>query len=533
MLRKVELSFEFAAIILIFLAGLLMVAFTIYQFSGYITLQVDLLSFSESTFVNDILKLRMRLPIYNSPLDNESYPYVPGTQILTFALASIFGQGGSIPFYRVIQFFFVIGAAAITASFTDMLVRISGVPPKKYRYRPIWISIFFLFLLLVATDQQFNLYTHSLHNDGLALLISAAAFWLMVRFIHKPSTGLLFTMALLPSLGFLVKQNQLLWMGVFLLFLIAIKLSNTNPELTWRKIVLFVVVSLTLFGVTLGLCYLIWGEYFRYWIFTALGSKTISIFRSIINFFRAGIYTSMALFAVWVLVLKKFNKTILILWLVWLLIFGIQVFTSGIGFQANHMGPGVLFATAWFLVGFVKIWPSAEIVNPLWSERAQQFAAAAIFILLFCGMGFFRKPVNPIPDDFNRYISQIEDEFRDLPADKVLMDTGTWIYARNNVLMKDRSAPVSIHVGSNQPEINHDMLRMTIERIKNKQYQKILARQIDTGETWYDFQDRGSGVKAAILENYHEVNRILEVKGIQEWWPLHLISEIVVLEPNP
>ena len=112
------------------------------------------------------------------------------------------------------------------------------------------------------------------------------------------------------------------------------------------------------------------------------------------------------------------------------------------------------------------------------------------------------------------------------------MDTGTWIYFRENVLMKDRSATISIHVGSNQPEISHEMLSETIERIEIKTYDKILARKLDTGDTWYDFQDRGSGVKDAILENYHIVRRIPAVQGIQDWWPLHLIEEILVLEPN-
>jgi hypothetical protein len=138
-----------------------------------------------------------------------------------------------------------------------------------------------------------------------------------------------------------------------------------------------------------------------------------------------------------------------------------------------------------------------------------------------------------VPADFDRYITQIEAEYNGLQTDQVLMDFGSWIYLRDNVVMKDRSASVSLHVGINQPVINYPMLADTIGRIENKTYKKILARQIDTGETAYDFQDRGSGVKAAILSNYHEVRRISAVEGIRTWWPIHLISEIVVLEPNP
>jgi hypothetical protein len=137
-----------------------------------------------------------------------------------------------------------------------------------------------------------------------------------------------------------------------------------------------------------------------------------------------------------------------------------------------------------------------------------------------------------VPPDFFRYVSDIEKEFQGLPAEAVLMDTGTWVYLRENTLMRDRSAPVSLHVGKNQPEINHAVLSATIRRIEQKTYAKILARQLDTGHTWYDFQDRGSGVKAAILANYHEIRRIPGVQGITHWWPEHLVADILVLIPS-
>jgi hypothetical protein len=197
------------------------------------------------------------------------------------------------------------------------------------------------------------------------------------------------------------------------------------------------------------------------------------------------------------------------------------------------MGPGIVLAGSWFFVAILKIWPREDKLTSRWSALTQETVIAAAIILLFAGVGLIREPYNPVPADFDRYISQIEAEFESVPSDQVLMDFGSWIYLQDDVVMKDRSASVSLHVGINQPEINHAMLADTIERIENKSYTRILARQIDTGETAYDFQDRGSGVKAAILENYHEVRRIPAVAGIRTWWPLHLVSEIVVLEPNP
>ncbi|MCI0591219.1 MAG: hypothetical protein L0Y67_06415 [Gammaproteobacteria bacterium] len=138
-------------------------------------------------------------------------------------------------------------------------------------------------------------------------------------------------------------------------------------------------------------------------------------------------------------------------------------------------------------------------------------------ILLFGALGFVWEPLHPVPPDFFRYVANIEKEFQGLAPEKVLMDYGTWVYLRENILIKDRGVAVAVHVGKNQVQINHAMLAATIKRIKEKTYDKILARELDTGNSAYDFQDRGSGVKAAILENYHEVRRIPGVQGIERW----------------
>ena len=71
----------------------------------------------------------------------------------------------------------------------------------------------------------------------------------------------------------------------------------------------------------------------------------------------------------------------------------------------------------------------------------------------------------------------------------------------------------------------------TIARIESKQYRRILARELDTPRTAYDFQNRGSGVKDAIFENYRVVRRIPGV-DVNRWWPRHMIAEILVLEPR-
>jgi hypothetical protein len=195
------------------------------------------------------------------------------------------------------------------------------------------------------------------------------------------------------------------------------------------------------------------------------------------------------------------------------------------------MGPGIVLAGCWSLVALVRVWPRRSPSAPVWRYPVEQAGAAALVVLVLSGMGLLREPGPSVPGDLDRYIAEVEREFSDLPAEQVLMDVGSWIYLREGVLMKDRSAPVSLHVGANQPDVNRAALAETIGRIESRQYRRILARELDTPRTAYDFQDRGSGVKDAMLEHYRIVRRIPGV-DVNRWWPRHMIAEIVVLEPK-
>jgi hypothetical protein len=505
--------------------GIFLLVTTVYQLTGYLRLPVDLLSFSESPYVNDILKLRLGVPIYSRPEDNDSYPYTPGSQILTYLIAAGCGQGESISFYRLVQFLYVILASLVAVSLCDLLAR-GLLSAWEYRYRPLWVTVWVPFLFLLATEPRFNLYTHSLHNDGLALLVSVAAFWLIVRHSFAPRPWLLAAMTVLPALGFLVKQNQLMWAGVFLFYLLTVK------GVSWRQFVLVVLGQVGLVMAVIGACYLLWGEPFVYWIFRGLGDKQVSVLRSIQHLLQAGMYVLMGLAAAWVIVLRDSSRKALILWTCWLIVFGIEAYTSGIGYVSNHLGPGVVLAGCWLFVALVRVWPTAANAASRGERRLREMMAAAGIILLFGALGLVREPVNPVPADFSRYVAAIEAEFHGADPAKVLLDNGTWIYFRHNILMKDRSAPVSLHVGKNQPQINHAMLAATIRRIEDQTYDKILAHQLDTDQSAYDFQDRGSGVKAAMLTHYQIVRRIPGVRGIQHWWPKHMVADIVVLVPR-
>ncbi|MGH7766847.1 MAG: hypothetical protein ACREQP_05285, partial [Candidatus Binatia bacterium] len=385
-----------------------------------------------------------------------------------------------------------------------------------------WLPVFFL----LATEPRFNEFNHSLHNDGLALLLSVSAFWLIVKHSISPRPWVLALMIVLPALGFMVKQSQVAWGGMFFIYLLAAE------NVSWRQLWCFTFCSAILVAVTVAACYWLWGDLFLFWAFTALQQKSVSLLRSVLHLLQGGMYALMGVFGGWMLVSGNTSRTAKVLWLCWLLLFSIEVYTSGLGWNANHLGPGIMIAASWFFPAVVKVWPTAEQAGSWWERNSKQAVAVSAVVLFLGGLGLVRLPRNPVPSDFFRYVDDIEKEFVGFRPEKVLMDTGNWIYLKERIVMKDRSETVGIWVGMNQ-KINHDLLAETIKRIEKRTYDKILARQLDTVFSPYTWLGRDFGIKEAIFANYHTVGRIPAVRGIQTWWPKYLVSEILVLVPKP
>jgi hypothetical protein len=213
----------------------------------------------------------------------------------------------------------------------------------------------------------------------------------------------------------------------------------------------------------------------------------------------------------------------------------IELYTSGVAWPPTHLGPGILSATCLFLVALVRIWPKRDFSAPLAGHYLRETVLGLTLVCMLGAMGHVRPPIDPVPEGVARQIAAVEDEFRDMDPTRVLMDDGSWIYLRENIVMRDRSTPVALRAGKNQPEIDHAHLSATLERIRNRQYDKIIARHLggDSWSTWYDFQDRGTGVKDAILENYQVTRRIPAVQGIHNrFWMEGLTAEIWVFTPK-
>ncbi len=69
---------------------------------------------------------------------------------------------------------------------------------------------------------------------------------------------------------------------------------------------------------------------------------------------------------------------------------------------------------------------------------------------------------------------------------------------------------------------------MTVQRIRQHYYDKILARRREEGQFLYRFDQ----IRQALAENYREVRRIPSPGAPADWLYVHLLDEISVMEPN-
>ena len=206
------------ALIILASIGVLLVSIYLYRVSSYIKFPADILLWSESDFVNDILKFRAGYPIYTEQVNNESFIYTPGSQMMTYLLAWLFGAPTSIPLYRFIQIIYALLASIISLICCRKLIGISQSDRGLIKWS-LWGLVCLPILFLLATNSLTNPYVHNLHNDALALLISMTAYWLLLEYISTKEKWVLALMAIIPAAGFLVKQSLAIWAPIYLGYL--------------------------------------------------------------------------------------------------------------------------------------------------------------------------------------------------------------------------------------------------------------------------------------------------------------------------
>jgi hypothetical protein len=508
-------------------ACVVLLSIYLFQAIGIINFPADFVIWSESDFLNMILMLRTGHPLYTAQINNESSIYTPGSQVLTYAIARFLGYSTSISMFRMIQVGFTVLSALIAVLCCIELMRLTFTNVQD-RGKVLWGFLMAPLLFLMATNSITNPFVEDLHNDSLAQLISVAAYWFLLLYISKRSGWVLGLMALVPAVGFLVKQSLVIWAPLYICYLFLFDSTRS-----WRRIAIFTLVAFGAIGLAILICYLLWGNYFIYWTISVLGNHPRSLLRSFQHLLDGWAYYMIGFVSGYILLQGKNFKQLLGAWLVWLGFFLVLTETSGIAWMTNHMGPGSLIAGVWFVPALIKIWPKGVRFS-LESFKLQSLVKVGMLVpavgLLLNGLGTIRIPIQILPDDANRYVNQIEAEFQGEPVNRVLLDVGSWIYFKNNVVMKDRATSM----GDRGYAGNGDFSGM-LQRIQDKYYVKILVRNLNSPDFWYDsyLWSKSSGVHQALLDNYHVIRTIDAVSGPEmPNGPPYLFDQISVLVPN-
>jgi hypothetical protein len=361
----------------------------------------------------------------------------------------------------------------------------------------------------------------------LAQLVAITAYYFLLKYGETRGTGALAAMVVLVPIGLMVKQNLAIWAVWFAGFLLLCG--------SWKQLWLFLSAVAVLVSATLAACYLIWGTPFFYWNFYVLLHHHISPLRTFQHILTAWPYFAAGLLGGAAILQRRYSKVLLGAWLVWMAVIGSGAYTSGVAWMLNHIGPGCLIAGVWFLAGLASVWDrTVETVGKAglqeWIRCAAVTGSVALF---FSGLGVVRIPVRQVPVDAYRYVGQIEHEFEGQPANRVLLDAGSWVYMKDRVIMGDRAAGIGERGYSRTADFSG-----ILSRISSKHYSKILLRGFHDADFVYDYYlwSESSGIRRALLENYRETGKIPAAQGTPyapNWaQDPYYFGDITILEPK-
>jgi hypothetical protein len=519
----------YLSLVFCLLLSALLVLFYFYQIKPYVFLPADILMWGETNFVGDIIKLRIGAPFYTDPADSNSGIYSFAAPLVTYAISWVIHKPTSIAAWRIIQLGFAVCSALIATICCRTLHNLAHVN-HRIPFPKTWLSVTFFAMFLAATAPKANSFAHCLHTEAMALLVSTFSFWTILYYLKCPSWKRIILMAGCPVLGFLTKQVLLSWSVVMLVFLLFY-----NPK-DVKRLALFVVSAAVFFGIAIGLCYFLWGDNFIFWTFKVMGGNrkglslstegfNVSLARSLDHTIRLWPEIAMGLAGGWLILRGKENICRLgPLWIGWGFLIALEAFSSGVGWGVLwHFGPGILIGWIWLFSALPRFWSfesrTTESDFPIllsWSRALLGIAGILAFFSVMHVVPTANKAEArywkrlPSPDIY-RYISEIENEFEGIPANKVLLDIGNWVYLRHDVLAKDRAISLA-----DQPigGIYENFDRM-LGRIRSRSYEKILVHDLHSPFFLYDwvYWERSSGVKRALLDHYSEVRIIPGANG--------------------
>ncbi len=460
---------------------------------------------------------------------------------MTYALAWAFGAPNSVPAYRLIQLLYALGAAVAAAGGFVRLMQLSGAT-RFDEDRGLWGAMALPFFFLVATNSISNPFAHNLHNDGLTQLLAAVSYWLLLEYAVTRRAYLLALMAAMPAAGFMVKQSLAIWAPLYCVYLLLF-----DAPRSLARVATFAAVSFGVLAAVAGGCYAYWGEPFWYWTVAVMGSYRVPVLRSVQHGLVVWAFYAIGLAAGLVFLRGAAARKLAGPWVLWLSFLGAETYTSGLNVTVNHMGPGCLIASIWFLAAAARLWSADRSLAGRAPQGLTSWAragfAAGLMAMVYAGLGVVWMPINPLPPDAYRYVREIEREFEGMPADKVLLDLGGgWVRARKGVVSRDSAACIGCRAEA-PPGVGD--FSGFLGRLEHHDYQKLLVRNLDAPQFWYDGHrsPHPTGIRKAIRDNYREVGRIKAVQGEKRFmavsyeylaWPgmRYGFEEITVLVPR-
>lgn len=422
------------AIALLLGSALAILGVALYSLGAQVVYPGDFLIWSESDFVNDVIKLRTGYPFYSDEANNESLVYMPGAPLLTYLLTLAWAVP-PIPVMRGLQLAIAIGGAVVAVLCLRELAVLAGVRTARHR---AWDALALVVMTLIATNHLTNEYVATLHNDALTLLLSAVSYWVLLRYANTRDRGLLAAMVVLVCAGYFVKQSLAAWAGLFVLYLV---LFDTPRR--WRRAVAVTGAAAVGIATIVLTCWLLWGDAFFYWTLTVLRVHPHSPLRAVQHAFDAWIFFAIGIAGALILLPRHggSDRRLLGVWLCWLLFLSAEAWTSGVAWMHNHMGPGSLLAGVWLLLGVRVLWDRyvGDDASPAPLARWMHGGIAAVLgLMVTAGLHVVRPPVDPLGPDARRYAAEIAREFDGLPAERVLLDAGSWLYLPSGTVQKDR-----------------------------------------------------------------------------------------------
>lgn len=337
----------------------------------------DILGWSESPFLDFIIRFRAGEPLFTPVEDGNAFPYPPLAALVTYGMVKVAGMEASVPAMRVVQQLFLLMGALFVASAVRALLR--HLRPET-RYANWWMLFWAPILFLVATDENVNPWVVTLHTDALALALHCFAFWLLVQHATSRNDRWLIIMVLLPSVGYLAKQNALAWAGIYCFYL----MLREQPRI--RQILGFAAAVFSVWGLTLAGCYWLWGEVYFQWTFQTIGNLHVSLARIVQDLGVAGWYLFVGLLGAVAVMRGEHFRFLLPIWSSWLLLWVFLHYTMAAAHRTAHIGPACVIGMGWFGLALAYRWPGSFCCGGGSASRAMVAAARAQRV----GGGFVR-----------------------------------------------------------------------------------------------------------------------------------------------